>query len=107
MRLLFSAEELPDSPLGVLSAPNLAGEIAAGHITGSVITSATPAINTVVHDLLHSQSLLKAEADRREVSTPLLNGLYGMLHEHRAVGEVFDDMMHTEQAQDVEFVTGR
>jgi glycerol-3-phosphate dehydrogenase (NAD(P)+) len=36
---------------------------------------------------------------------PLVNGLYGMLHEHREVGEVFDDMMHTEQAQDVEFVT--
>jgi glycerol-3-phosphate dehydrogenase (NAD(P)+) len=39
------AEELPDNPLGVLSGPNLAGEIAAGHITGSVIASATPAIN--------------------------------------------------------------
>ena len=35
----------------------------------------------------------------------LVKRLYGMLHEHLAVGEVFDDMMHTEQAQDVEFVT--
>lgn len=214
------AEELPDNPLGVLSGPNLAGEIAAGHITGSVIASATPAINTIIHDLLHSESfliynshdmygvelggalknvyailsgvaaalglgentigmlltrslaemsrfavhmganpmtflglagvgdlfvtcssplsrnyrvgvalgkgqplaeilgdmdqvaegintveLLKAEADRREVHMPLVNGLYGMLHEHRSVSEVFDDMMHTEQAKDVEFVT--
>jgi len=204
----------------VLSGPNLAGEIAAGHVTGSVVASATPAINTVIHDLLHSDSfliynshdmygvelggalknvyailsgvgaalefgentigmlltrslaemsrfavhmganpmtflglagvgdlfvtcssplsrnfrigyalgkgepleeilkgmdqvaeglntlpLLKAEADRREVYMPLVNGLYGILHKHRPVVEVFDDMMHTEQAVDVEFVT--
>jgi glycerol-3-phosphate dehydrogenase (NAD(P)+) len=213
------AEELPDNPRGVLSGPNLAKEIAAGHVTGSVIASATPAINTVIHDLLHSESfliynshdmygvelggalknvyailagvaaalalgentigmlltrslaemsrfavqlganpmtflglagvgdlfvtcssplsrnfqvgfalgkgepleniisgmdqvaegmntlkLLKAEADRRGVHMPLVNGLYGILHEHRPVAEVFDDMMHTEQAVDVEFV---
>jgi glycerol-3-phosphate dehydrogenase (NAD(P)+) len=214
------AEEMPDNPRGVLSGPNLAGEIAAGKITGSVIASAMPSINATIYDLLHSESfliynshdmygvelggalknvyailsgvaaalelgentvgmlltrslaemsrfavhmganpmtflglagvgdlfvtcssplsrnyrvgvalgkgqpldeilgemdqiaegintleLLKAEADRREVCMPLVNGLYGMLHEHREVGEVFDDMMHTEQAQDVEFVT--
>ena len=36
---------------------------------------------------------------------PLVMGLYEMLYEHRPVAEVFDAMMHTEQAQDVEFVT--
>ena len=213
-------EEMPDNPLGVLSGPNLAGEIAAGHVTGSVIASEIPAVNRMIHDLLHSDTfliyssrdmygvelggalknvyailagvaaalelgentvgmmltrslaemsrfavhmganpmtflglagvgdlfvtcssllsrnyrvgvalgkgqplddvlksmdqvaegintlnLLKAEADRREVQMPLVNGLYAMLYEHRPVADVFDDMIHTEQAQDVEFVT--
>lgn len=216
------AQEMPDNPRGVLSGPNLAREIAAGHITGSVIASDSPAINSTIHDLLHSDSflvyssqdmygvelggalknvyailagigaalgfgentvgmlltrslaemsrfavhmganpmtflglagvgdlfvtcssalsrnyrvglalgrgqplddiladmdqvaegintlgLLKAEADRREVYMPLVKGLYAILYEHRPVADVFDDMMHTEQAQDVEFVTGR
>lgn len=214
------AEELPDNPRGVLSGPNLAREIAAGQVTGSVIASAVPSINATIHDLLHSESfliygshdmygvelggalknvyailagvaaalelgentmgmlltrslaemsrfavhmganpmtflglagvgdlfvtcssplsrnyrigmalgkgqplddilakmdqvaegintlgLLKAEADRREVHMPLVTGLYAMLYEHRPVADVFDGMMHTEQAQDVEFVT--
>ena len=215
-------EEMPANPRGVLSGPNLAREIAAGEITGSVIASADPGINTRIHDLLHSESfliyssgdmfgvelggalknvyailagvgaalelgentvgmlltrslaemsrfavhmganpmtflglsgvgdlfvtcssplsrnyrvglalgrgqpldeilaamdqvaegintlgLLKAEADRRDVHMPLVKGLYAILYEHRPVVDVFDDMMHTEQAQDVEFVTGR
>lgn len=213
-------QELPANPTGVLSGPNLAGEIAAGHISGSVIASDNPQINTRIHDLLHSESfliyssgdmygvelggalknvyailagvgaalefgentigmlltrslaemsrfavhmganpmtflglagvgdlfvtcssplsrnyqvglalgrgeplddilatmdqvaegintlgLLKAEADRRQVHMPLVKGLYAILYEHRPVADVFDDMMHTEQAQDVEFVT--
>ena len=204
----------------MLSGPNLAGEIAAGHITGSVIASDTPSINSVIHDLLHSESfliyssrdmygvelggalknvyailagvgaalefgentvgmlltralaemsrfavhmganpltflglsgvgdlfvtcssplsrnyqvgvalgkgqplddilcgmdqvaegintlgLLQQEAGRREVHMPLVKGLYAILYEHRPVADVFDDMMHTEQAVDVEFVT--
>ena len=215
-------EEMPDNPRGVLSGPNLAREIAAGHVTASVIASADAGINTRIHDLLHSESfliyssgdmygvelggalknvyailsgvgaalelgentvgmlltrslaemsrfavhmganpmtflglsgvgdlfvtcssplsrnyqvglavgrgqpldeilaamdqvaegintlgLLKAEADRRGVEMPLVKGLYAILYEHRPVVDVFDDMMHTEQAQDVEFVTGR
>lgn len=213
-------EEMPENPRGVLSGPNLAGEIAAGQVTGSVIASDLPSINATVHDMLHSDcflvynshdmygvelggalknvyailagiaaalslgentvgmlltrslaemsrfavhmganpmtflglagvgdlfvtcssplsrnyrvglalgsgqplddiladmdqvaegintlSLLKAEADRREVYMPLVKGLYAILYEHRPVADVFDDMMHTEQAQDVEFVT--
>ena len=216
------AEEMPDNPRGVLSGPNLAREIAAGHVTASVIASADASINTRIHDLLHSESfliyssadmygvelggalknvyailagvgaalelgentvgmlltrslaemsrfavqlganpmtflglsgvgdlfvtcssplsrnyriglalgrgqaldeilatmdqvaegintldLLKAEADRRGVDMPLVKGLYAILYEHRPVVDVFDDMIHTEQAQDVEFVTGR
>jgi glycerol-3-phosphate dehydrogenase (NAD(P)+) len=214
------AEEMPDNPRGVLSGPNLAGEIAAGHLTGAVIASELPSVNATIHDLLHSEAfliygshdmygvelggalknvyailagvaaakefgentrgmlltrslaemsrfavhmganpitfiglagvgdlfvtcssplsrnyrvgvalgkgqpldeiladmdqvaegintlrLLKAEADRREVHMPLVNGLYAILYEHRPVEDVFDDMMHTEQAQDVEFAT--
>lgn len=214
------AEEMPDNPRGVLSGPNLAHEIAAGQVTGSVIASEQPAINTTIHELLHSEcfliysshdmygvelggalknvyailsgvaaalelgentigmlltrslaemsrfavhmganpitflglagvgdlfvtcssplsrnyrvgvalgkgqpldeiladmdqvaegintlGLLKAEADRRGVHMPLVEGLYAILREQRPVEEVFDGMMHTEQAQDVEFAT--
>lgn len=213
-------EELPDNPRGVLSGPNLASEIAAGQVAGSVIASELPSTNTLIHDLLHSDSfliysshdmfgvelggalknvyailagigaalefgentvgmlltrslaemsrfavhmganpmtflglsgvgdlfvtcssslsrnyrvgmalgkgqpleeilgdmdqvaegintlgLLKAEADRREVHMPLVDGLYAILYQHRPVADVFDAMMHTEEQQDVEFVT--
>ena len=212
-------EELPENPRGVLSGPNLAREIAAGQVAGSVIASDLPTTNTLIHDLLHSDSfliysshdtfgvelggalknvyailagigaaldfgentvgmlltrslaemsrfavhlganpmtflglsgvgdlfvtcssplsrnyrvglalgrgqpledilgemdqvaegintlgLLKAEADRREIHMPLVNGLYAILYEHRPVADVFDDMMHKEEQQDVEFV---
>jgi len=214
------AEEFPDHPIGVLSGPNLATEIAAGHVSGSVIASPTPAVSATIYQLLHSESfliysshdmygvelggalknvyailagiasalslgentvgmlltrslaemsrfavhmganpmtflglagvgdlfvtcasplsrnfqvglalgngvpledilggmdqvaeglntlpLLKVEADRRGVPMPLVSGLYGILHEDRPVAKVFDDMMHREQAMDVEFVT--
>jgi glycerol-3-phosphate dehydrogenase (NAD(P)+) len=213
-------QELPENPIGVLSGPNLAREIASGQITGSVIASALPSINTTIHDLLHSDSflvfsshdmygvelggalknvyailaglgaaldfgentigmlltrslaemsrfavhmganpmtflglagvgdlfvtcssplsrnyrvgyavgkgqaldaiikdmdqvaegintlaMLKLEADQREVHMPLVDGLYGILHEHRPVADVIGAMMMAEQAQDVEFVT--
>ena len=55
---------------------------------------------------INTLRLLKAEADRRAVPMPLVNGLHGILFEHRPVSEVFSDVMFTEQAQDVEFVTG-
>ena len=214
-------EEMPANPRGVLSGPNLAQEIADGQITGSVIASDDPAINSTIHDLLHSESfliygssdmygvelggalknvyailsgvaaalhlgentvgmlltrslaemsrfavhlganpitfiglagvgdlfvtcssslsrnfrvglalgsgqplediladkdqvaegintlgLLKVEAARRGGNMPLVTGLYAILDEHRPVEDVFDDMMHTEEAQDVEFATG-
>jgi glycerol-3-phosphate dehydrogenase (NAD(P)+) len=54
---------------------------------------------------INTLGLLKAESDRRGVHMPLVTGLYAILYEHRPVADVFDDMMHTEQAQDVEFVT--
>ena len=53
---------------------------------------------------INTLELLKREADRREVPMPLVDGLYAMLHKDRPVAEIFDAMMHTEQAQDVEFV---
>lgn len=55
---------------------------------------------------INTLRLLKSEADRRGVPMPLVNGLYGILYEHRPISEVFRDVMFTEQAQDVEFVTG-
>jgi glycerol-3-phosphate dehydrogenase (NAD(P)+) len=54
---------------------------------------------------INTLGLLKQESDRREVHMPLVKGLYAILYEHRPVEDVFDDMMHTEQAQDVEFAT--
>lgn len=54
---------------------------------------------------INTLDLLRAEAQRREIHMPLVKGLYAILYEHRPVVDVFDDMMHTEQAQDVEFVT--
>lgn len=54
---------------------------------------------------INTLGLLKQEADRRQVHMPLVAGLHAILYEHRPVIDVFDDMMHTEQAQDVEFVT--
>lgn len=47
-------EELPENSLGVLSGPNLAKEIAAGQLTGTVIASADDQLNTVIQALLHS-----------------------------------------------------
>ncbi len=55
---------------------------------------------------INTLRLLKQEADARGVHMPLVTGLYAILYEHRPVEDVFDDMMHTEQAQDVEFATG-
>ena len=47
-------ETLPGNPLAVLSGPNLAREIAAGQLTGTVVASADPAINAAVQQLLRS-----------------------------------------------------
>ena len=55
---------------------------------------------------INTLGLLKREADRLEVHMPLVNGLYGILYEHRPVTDVFNDMMLTGQDKDVEFVTG-
>ena len=54
---------------------------------------------------INTLGLLKAEADRREVYMPLVNGLHAILYERRTVSEVLGKMMLAEQVQDVEFVT--
>jgi glycerol-3-phosphate dehydrogenase (NAD(P)+) len=51
-------EELPENPLGVLSGPNLASEIAAGQVAATVIASDVPAVTQTIHDLLHCDSFL-------------------------------------------------
>ncbi|MDP4651767.1 MAG: NAD(P)-dependent glycerol-3-phosphate dehydrogenase, partial [Haliea sp.] len=51
-------EEMPNNPRAVLSGPNLASEIAAGHVTGSVVASDSDALNEQLHDLLHSERFL-------------------------------------------------
>jgi len=212
------AEELPSNPLGVLSGPNLAKEIAAGQLTGTVIASEHAALKEEIQTLLHSPSLrvyssddmygvelggalknvyaimaglgaalevgentvgmlltrslaemsrfavslgadpltfiglagvgdlivtcssplsrnyrvgyalgkgqaldaildelgqvaegintlriLKAEAERRNIYMPLVDGLYAILYERRAVADVIGSLMTAEQPQDVEF----
>ncbi len=47
-------EELPGNPVAVLSGPNLAKEIASGHLTGTVIASEYPEHNQEIQELLHS-----------------------------------------------------
>ena len=54
---------------------------------------------------INTLQLLKREAERREVHMPLVEGLYGIVYGGRPVADVFNAMMLTEQAQDVEFVT--
>jgi len=59
------AEELNGNPVGVLSGPNLAKEIAAGQLTGTVIASEHPALNATVQTLLHSGTFrVYSSADR-------------------------------------------
>jgi len=48
-------EESPDAPVGVLSGPNLAKEIAANHLTGTVIASADEEVRERVRELLKSE----------------------------------------------------
>ena len=47
------AEEMPDARIGVLSGPNLAKEIAAKQITGTVIASSDDDLNETIQALLH------------------------------------------------------
>ncbi len=47
-------EALPENPLGVLSGPNLAKEIAARHLTGTVVASSNTALIEKVQNALHS-----------------------------------------------------
>lgn len=48
-------EESPNAPIGVLSGPNLAKEIAANHLTGTVIASAHESVRERVRELLKSE----------------------------------------------------
>lgn len=50
------AEELPDHPLGVMSGPNLAREIAEGQLTATVIASNDKTLISDVQQLLHSKT---------------------------------------------------
>ncbi len=49
-------QEAPTARVGVLSGPNLAREIAAGHLTGTVIASEDEAVRENVRSLLRSES---------------------------------------------------
>lgn len=51
------AEELPSHPRGVLSGPNLAQEIAAGHPAATVVAMTDPAAASLVQRLLHTERL--------------------------------------------------
>lgn len=45
-------EELPENSIAVLSGPNLAKEIAARHLTGTVVASHDPKLNEIIQNLL-------------------------------------------------------
>ncbi len=47
------AEELPDNPIGVLSGPNLAKEVAQRQLTATVIASEDEAVRTAIQAVLH------------------------------------------------------
>lgn len=47
-------QELPDNPVGVLSGPNLAAEIADRQITATVIASDNPDVCQLVQEILHT-----------------------------------------------------
>lgn len=47
-------QELPSNPVGVLSGPNLAEEIARKQITATVIASDDPQVRAVIQDILHT-----------------------------------------------------
>jgi glycerol-3-phosphate dehydrogenase (NAD(P)+) len=47
------AEELPTNPIGVISGPNLAKEIAQQQLTATVIASADERVRTAVQEILH------------------------------------------------------
>lgn len=49
------SEESPDSQVGVMSGPNLAKEIAAGHLTGTVIASPHEKVRETVKEVLKSE----------------------------------------------------
>lgn len=50
------AQEAPGAKIGVLSGPNLAKEIAAGHLTGTVIASSHEDVRSGVKELLKSET---------------------------------------------------
>lgn len=45
-------ELAPKHDIGIISGPNLAKEIAQGHLTGTVVASASPGLRNTVHDAL-------------------------------------------------------
>lgn len=50
------SEESPSSKVGVLSGPNLAKEIAAGHLTGTVVASSHEEVRSNIKELLKSKT---------------------------------------------------
>ncbi|MCH8551303.1 MAG: NAD(P)H-dependent glycerol-3-phosphate dehydrogenase [Natronospirillum sp.] len=49
-------ELVPQHPIGVISGPNLAKEIAQGHLAGTVVASQSEALRNQVHDLLSDRT---------------------------------------------------
>ena len=50
------ADLAPGHPIGVISGPNLAKEVAQGHLTGTVVASQSETLRNQVHDLLSDRS---------------------------------------------------
>ena len=88
-------EQLPGNPVGVLSGPNLAKEIAAGQITGTVIASDHPALNETIQALLHSGSFrVYSSSDRYGVELGgALKNVYAIMAGLGAALEVGENTM--------------
>ena len=75
------AEELPGRPMGVLSGPNLAKEIAEGHLTGSVIASEEPNVCEMTQRLMASSNFrIYSNSDVKGVELAgVLKNIYAIL----------------------------
>ena len=74
-------QELPDSPIGVLSGPNFAKEIVQNHLTGSVIASEDEGVVKRVQEVLSSETFrVYHNSDRHGVELAgALKNIYAIL----------------------------
>ena len=52
---------------------------------------------------VNTLKLLKQQADEQGIYMPLVNGLYGLIYQHKTIEAVVGDLMVADQSRDVEF----